>query len=177
MPRAWITVPGEDIIPACPDCKSAEHVRKGELRKSKYYPPARSYICGQCEKRFLRESDRASTHPEIDPRSSHPDAPQQKLEPEPGDAPVRPPDDITQPITSGTWRIKARLAQSLSAMFQHAHGFRPDEVTLNAFVSELLANEVASFRLTHSDFIFRSQSRPPRRILDPCKIVKEVSEE
>jgi transposase-like protein len=139
----------------CPRCASTDIYEYIERLQGGGTVPR--LICRQCRKMFTREKDRAKPTPEQP-------------------APTQP-ENINEPITSGTWRVKPRLAQSLSAMFQHAHGFRPEEVTLNTFVSEILANEVASFRLTHSDFIFRSQSRPPRRVLDPCKTVKEeVSE-
>jgi hypothetical protein len=113
--------------------------------------------CKSCQHVFVNEAERAAV-PRI----------------RPGPKPIAPPPppNGTQPIIAGTWNIPERLGQSLSAMFQASTGFRPDELTLDLFVSEILTSQIADFRLYRRDELFHSFGRPPRKVLDPCKVIR-----
>jgi hypothetical protein len=187
----------DETFPPCPKCGSSEYVHRAGFRLRVDAPHVQAFQCRACGRgtnKFIRDSDRRPPDYEksrearlaglAKAREVYQATPkpkpvavavaekaQQKLEPEPA-----PDEDIRQPIRAGSWKIKAKLAQSLSAMFQHAHGFRPDVAAMDVYVSTLLENEVASFRLTHSDYIFRSQSRPPKKVLDPARTIRGVNE-
>jgi transposase-like protein len=97
-------------------------------------------------------------------------------EPKPESNPKPKPDQIILPI-AGTWRIKRSLALSLSALFRSQVGCTPDQQSLDVFVSQIIENEVASFRLSHRDELMRSYGRPPMKPSDPTKEIRELTNE
>lgn len=78
--------------------------------------------------------------------------------------------------TSGRWKIPDKLARSLSAMFRASNGCTPTQEALDMFVSELLQNAVAAFRMLHRDEVFKAFGRPVLKPTDPCKTIREVVE-
>jgi hypothetical protein len=197
MSRVWITIPGEDELPPCPDCKTTEHVRKGALYRRKYYPLTRYYVCSLHTPKdsagFLKEADRGWKHPANDAKSTHPEAKDRAhyrqalaeindLVPPPPNVPELEPSSrrpresvpVGDAIFFGNWKIKRSLARSLACMFRVANGFTPTTETLDTFISTIIEAEVASFRLTHRDEIQRSYGRPVSKPIDPIATIREL---
>ncbi|HXP71766.1 MAG TPA: hypothetical protein VOA88_20995 [Candidatus Dormibacteraeota bacterium] len=198
MSRVWITVPGEDVLPKCPECHSTEHVRKGALYRRKYYPLTRYYVCSLHTPKdsagFLKEADRGWKHPANDAKSTHPEAKDRaryrqalnelnELVPPPPNmeelSPTsrlkeKPTVSATDAIFFGNWKIKRSLARSLACMFRVANGFTPTTETLDTFISTIIEAEVATFRLNHRDEILRGYGRPVAKPVDPIATIREA---